>query len=64
MQILRGSILGVAHLFVMQRDGEMPVEPDDEKPINVGGASAILHRLFSKRIAICRARAFASATRN
>lgn len=45
-----GVNLGVAHLFVMQRDGEMPVEPDDEKPINVGGASAIYTDCFPKEL--------------
>lgn len=45
-----GVNIGVAHLFVMQRDGEMPVEPDDEKPINVGGASAIYTDCFPKEL--------------
>ena len=44
-----GVNIGVAHLFVMQRDGEMPAEPDDEKPINVGGAGVIYTDCFPKQ---------------
>ena len=44
-----GVNIGVAHLFVMQRDGEMPTEPDDEKPINVGGAGVIYTDCFPKQ---------------
>jgi DNA repair protein SbcD/Mre11 len=36
-----GVNIGVSHLFVMQRDSEMPIEPDEERPINVGGAGVI-----------------------
>ena len=36
----------VTHLFFMKKGGEIPEEPEDEKPINVGGASAI----FSENI--------------
>ena len=36
----------VTHLFFMKKGGEVPEEPEDEKPINIGGASAI----FSENI--------------
>ena len=36
----------VTHLFFMKKGGEIPEEPEDEKPINIGGASAI----FSENI--------------
>jgi DNA repair protein SbcD/Mre11 len=41
-----GVNLLMAHLFVMQKDGTAPEEPDDEKPINIGGASAIFTENF------------------
>lgn len=37
----QGVNILVTHLFFMKKGGEMPEEPEDEKPINVGGASAI-----------------------
>jgi DNA repair protein SbcD/Mre11 len=40
----------MAHLFVMQKDGPTPEEPDDEKPINIGGASVIYTENFPKNI--------------
>ena len=42
----RGVNILVTHLFFMKKGGEIPEEPEDEKPINVGGASAI----FSENI--------------
>jgi DNA repair protein SbcD/Mre11 len=45
-----GVNLLMAHLFVMQKDGTIPEEPDDEKPINIGGASAIFTENFPKNI--------------
>lgn len=41
-----GVNIGVAHLFVMKENGEMPKEPDDERSINVGGAGAIYTDCF------------------
>lgn len=37
----QGVNILVTHLFFMKKGGEMTEEPEDEKPINVGGASAI-----------------------
>ncbi len=38
----KGINVLISHLFVVKKDGEMPEEPDDEKPIlHVGGAQAI-----------------------
>jgi DNA repair protein SbcD/Mre11 len=37
----QGVNILVTHLFFMKKGGEIPEEPEDEKPINVGGASAI-----------------------
>jgi DNA repair protein SbcD/Mre11 len=45
-----GINLLMAHLFVMQKGGIMPEEPDDEKPINIGGASVIYTENFPKNI--------------
>jgi DNA repair protein SbcD/Mre11 len=45
-----GVNLLIAHLFVMQYGGEIPEEPDDEKPINVGGASAIYTENFPQNL--------------
>jgi DNA repair protein SbcD/Mre11 len=45
-----GVNLLMAHLFVMQHGGEIPEEPDDEKPINIGGASAIFTENFPQNI--------------
>ena len=42
----QGVNILVTHLFFMKKGGETPEEPEDEKPINVGGASAI----FSENI--------------
>lgn len=36
-----GVNLLMAHLFMMKEGGEMPEEPEDERPINVGGADAV-----------------------
>lgn len=41
-----GVNIAVAHLFVMQADGTPPDEPEDEKPINVGGAGAVFSACF------------------
>jgi DNA repair protein SbcD/Mre11 len=45
-----GVNLLMAHLFVMQHGGETPEEPDDEKPINIGGASAIFTENFPQNL--------------
>jgi DNA repair protein SbcD/Mre11 len=45
-----GVNLLMAHLFVMQYGGEIPEEPDDEKPINIGGASAIFTENFPQNL--------------
>jgi DNA repair protein SbcD/Mre11 len=45
-----GVNLLMAHLFVMQRGGDIPEEPDDEKPINIGGASAIFTENFPQNL--------------
>jgi DNA repair protein SbcD/Mre11 len=44
----QGVNILVTHLFFMKKGGEIPEEPEDEKPINVGGASAI----FSENIPV------------
>ena len=44
----KGVNLLVTHLFFMKKGGEKPEEPEDEKPINVGGASAI----FSENVPV------------
>jgi DNA repair protein SbcD/Mre11 len=44
----QGVNILVTHLFFMKKGGEVPEEPEDEKPINVGGASAI----FSENIPV------------
>ncbi|KIO45711.1 MULTISPECIES: metallophosphoesterase family protein [Sanguibacteroides] len=36
-----GVNLLIAHLFVMREGGEVPEEPEDERPIQVGGADAV-----------------------
>ena len=36
-----GVNLLVAHLFMMKEGGNVPDEPDDERPINIGGADAV-----------------------
>ena len=41
-----GVNVAVAHLFVAQKDGPMPIEPEEEKPINVGGAGVIYNDCF------------------
>jgi DNA repair protein SbcD/Mre11 len=41
-----GVNLGVAHLFVMQDGGVPPEEPEDERPIFVGGAGAVFTDCF------------------
>lgn len=41
-----GVNVGVAHLFVMQNGGIPPEEPDDERPIFVGGAGAVFSDCF------------------
>lgn len=37
----RGVNVLLAHLFMIGRGQEAPEEPEDEKPINIGGASAV-----------------------
>ncbi len=34
--------IGVAHLLVKSKEGELPKESDDEKPIRIGGADAFI----------------------
>ena len=41
-----GVNLGVAHLFVMKEGGVPPDEPEDERPIFVGGAGAVFTNCF------------------
>lgn len=36
----------VAHLYVMREGGEMPDEPEDERPIRIGGADAVYSSLI------------------
>jgi exonuclease SbcD len=46
-----GFNLLATHLFVMQKGGPMPEEPDDERPIlHIGGAQAIYTENFPKQI--------------
>lgn len=46
-----GFNLLATHLFVMQKGGEMPEEPDDERPIlHIGGAQAIYTENFPKQV--------------
>ncbi len=44
-----GVNIGVAHLFVMQQNGVPPTEPEEERPINVGGAGAIYSDCFPQQ---------------
>ncbi len=44
-----GVNIAVAHLLIMRKGGEIPVESDDEKPIRIGGASAIYTENFPKQ---------------
>lgn len=47
----KGFNLLVTHLFVMQKGGPMPEEPDDERPIlHIGGAQAIYTENFPKQV--------------
>jgi DNA repair protein SbcD/Mre11 len=41
-----GVNFGVAHLFVMKEGGVPPDEPEDERPIFVGGAGAVFSNCF------------------
>ncbi len=34
--------IGIAHLLVKSKEGELPLESDDEKPIRIGGADAFI----------------------
>ncbi|WP_439582091.1 metallophosphoesterase family protein [Dyadobacter bucti] len=46
-----GFNLLATHLFVMQKGGPMPEEPDDERPIlHIGGAQAIFTENFPKQV--------------
>ncbi len=45
-----GVNIAMAHLFVMRKGDTPPEEPDEEKPINIGGASAIYSENFPKSI--------------
>lgn len=45
-----GVNIAIAHLFVMVKGGEMPEEPEEERPINIGGASAIYTENFPKQL--------------
>ena len=44
-----GVNIAVAHLLIMRKGGAIPVESDDEKPIRIGGASAIYTENFPKQ---------------
>ena len=46
----KGVNLLVAHLFMMREGGEMLEEPEDERPINIGGADAIYTSLIPDSI--------------
>jgi DNA repair protein SbcD/Mre11 len=47
----KGFNMLATHLYVMQRGGPMPEEPDDERPIlHVGGAQAIFTENFPKQV--------------
>ena len=47
----QGFNLLATHLFVMQKGGPMPEEPDDERPIlHIGGAQAIYTENFPKQV--------------
>jgi exonuclease SbcD len=47
----KGFNLLATHLFVMQKGGPMPEEPDDERPIlHIGGAQAIYTENFPKQV--------------
>ncbi|MDZ7879283.1 MAG: exonuclease subunit SbcD [Saprospiraceae bacterium] len=41
-----GVNIGIAHLFVMQDGGAVPEEPEEERPIFVGGAGAVFTDCF------------------
>ena len=45
-----GVNLLVAHLFVVREGGELPEEPEDERPINIGGADAVYTSLIPPAI--------------
>ncbi len=45
-----GVNIAIAHLFVMVKGGEVPEEPEEERPINIGGASAIYTENFPKQL--------------
>ena len=47
---LLGVNIAIAHLFVMVKGGEVPEEPEEERPINIGGASAIYTENFPKQL--------------
>jgi exonuclease SbcD len=47
----KGINVLISHLFVVKKGGEMPEEPDDEKPIlHVGGAQAVFTENIPKQI--------------
>jgi exonuclease SbcD len=47
----KGFNVLATHLFVMQKGGPMPEEPDDERPIlHIGGAQAIYTENFPKQV--------------
>ncbi|MCE6988813.1 exonuclease subunit SbcD [Dyadobacter sp. CY323] len=47
----KGFNMLATHLYVMQKGGPMPEEPDDERPIlHVGGAQAIYTENFPKQV--------------
>ena len=43
-----GVNLLVAHLFMAREGGELPEEPEDERPINIGGADAVYTSLIPR----------------
>lgn len=45
-----GVNIAIAHLLVMRKGDPLPEEPDEEKPINIGGASVIYTENFPSNI--------------
>lgn len=45
-----GVNLLVTHLYMMREGGDMPEEPEDERPIHIGGADAVYTSLIPREI--------------
>lgn len=45
-----GVNIAMAHLLVMRKGGTPPEEPEEEKPINIGGASVIYSENFPSQV--------------